>query len=56
MIAELADQGVTATKVEIAPGVYDIDWTEDLDGALMELSGDGFGVIDIGGVLAEDAA
>jgi len=42
-IAELAAQGITATRVEIAPGVYDVDWTEELDAALMEADGLFFG-------------
>ncbi|MCP4307445.1 MAG: hypothetical protein GY788_21750 [bacterium] len=41
-IAELAEQGITAEKEEIAPGVYDLVWTEELDQALMELDGDLF--------------
>jgi len=48
MIADLDSQGITATKVEIAPGVYDIDWTDELDAALGENDG-GFFDDDLGG-------
>jgi hypothetical protein len=33
-IAELAGEGVTAVKVEVAPGVFDIDWTEEVEAAV----------------------
>ena len=36
-IADLAAEGITVDKVEIAPGVYDIEWTDELEALLMEL-------------------
>ena len=41
-VAELAAQGITAETAEIAPGVIDIVWTEELEMALMELDGEEF--------------
>ncbi len=36
-VAELAAEGITVETEEIAPGVYDIVWTEELELALIEL-------------------
>ena len=38
-MADLADQGVTAETEEIAPGVYDIVWNEDVEAQLADLDG-----------------
>ncbi|MDJ0952235.1 MAG: hypothetical protein QNJ81_01025 [Acidimicrobiia bacterium] len=39
-VAELAAEGIVVETEEIAPGVYDIVWTEDIDEALWELECD----------------
>ena len=36
-VAEMAEQGITVDTAEIAPGVYDVVWTEDLEKSLDEL-------------------
>ena len=41
-VAELAAEGIVVETEEIAPGVYDIVWTEELEEALIELEGDLF--------------
>lgn len=41
-VAEMATAGITVETEEIAPGVYDIVWTEELDEAFMDLGGDVF--------------
>jgi len=56
LVADLATQGVTADTVEIAPGVYDVDWTEELEGELMGSSDDGFEFPEPPELLEEDAA
>ncbi|MDJ0960976.1 MAG: hypothetical protein QNJ88_09975 [Acidimicrobiia bacterium] len=39
-VAWMAEEGITVETTEIAPGVYDIVWTEELEKALWELEKD----------------
>ncbi len=41
-VADLAARGIAAETEEIAPGVIDTVWTEELEMALMELEGENF--------------
>ena len=50
MVADLAANGITVETEEIAPGVYDIVWTEDVEMAFDGLQGEFF----FGGIIERE--